>query len=120
MISPDPVFLPLKMNLRFISIRLTSIGNESAVLDMLSCYWSCNVIGKKHHTIEAYIKATEKELKGQGDISENKGYNSLSKVERIALKETNNCTDTIITKVHKEGAVIIIDKKDYINEAHRQ
>ena len=51
----------------------------------------------------------ERELKGQGDISENKGYNSLSKVERIALKETNNCTDTIITKVHKEGAVIIID-----------
>ena len=108
------------MNIRFISIRLESIGNESAVLSMRSCYWFCNVIGKKHPSIEIYIKATERELKGQGDISENKGYNNLSKVERIGLKETNNCTDTIITKVHKERAVIIIDKKDYINEAHRQ
>lgn len=102
------------MNLRFISIRLARIGNESTVLGMLSCYWSCNVIGKKHHTIEAYIKATERELKGQGDISENKGYNNISKVERISLKETNNCTDTIITKIHKEGAVVIIDKKDLL------
>ena len=75
---------------------------------------------KNHLTIETYIEATEKELKQQGDISENKGYNNLSKVERIAMKELGDHTDIIITKADKGGAAVIMDVKYYINEAHRQ
>ena len=75
---------------------------------------------KNHHTIETYTEAKERELKQQEDISYNKGYSNLSKGGRIAKKELSDHTDIIITKVNKGGAVVIIDVKDYINEAHRQ
>ena len=73
---------------------------------------------KNHHNVETYIEAKERELKQQGDISDNKGYNS-SKSERIAIKELSDLTDIIITKADK-GAVVITDIKDYINEGHRE
>ena len=75
---------------------------------------------KNHHTIEKYIEATERELKQQGDISDNKGYNNLSKSERIAMKELSDHTDIITTKGNKGGAAVIMDVEHYINEAHRQ
>ena len=74
---------------------------------------------KNHHNVETYIEATERELKQQGDISDNKGYNNSSKSERIAIKELSDLTDIIITKADK-GAVVITDIKDYINVAHRE
>ena len=74
---------------------------------------------KNHHNVETYIEATEREFKQQGDISDNKGYNNLSKGERIAIKELSDLTDIIITKADK-GAVVITDIKDYINVAHRE
>ena len=74
---------------------------------------------KNHHNVETYIEATEREFKQQGDISDNKGYNNLSKGERIAIKELSDLTDIIITKADK-GSVVIIDIKDYINEANSQ
>ena len=36
------------------------------------------------------------------------------------MKELSDHTDIIITKAHKRGAVVIMDAKHYINEAHRQ
>ena len=75
---------------------------------------------KNRHTIETYIEAKERELKQQGDISDNKGYNNLSKGETTAMKELHDRTDIIITKDNKGGAVAIMDVKDYINEAHCQ
>ena len=36
------------------------------------------------------------------------------------MKELSDNTDIIITKADKGGAVVIMDVKDYINEAHRQ
>lgn len=68
--------------------------------------------------IKTFIETTERELKQQGDISDNKRYNNLSKGERIVLKELSDLADLIITKASKGGAVVII--KDNINEAHRQ
>ena len=50
----------------------------------------------------------------------NKGYNNLSKGERIAMKVLSDHTDIIITKADKGGAVVFMDVKNYINEAHRQ
>ena len=44
----------------------------------------------------------------------------MTKGERIAMKELSHHTDIIITKADKEGAVVVMDAKDYINEAHRQ
>ena len=79
--------------------------------------WTPNKI---HQTVEIYIKATEGELKQQGDISSHKGYSNLSKGERIAMKELSDHTDIIITKADKAGAVVIMDVKDYISKAHRQ
>ena len=74
---------------------------------------------KNHHSVETYIEATEREFKQQGDVSDKKGYNNLSKGERIAIKGLSDLTDIIITKADK-GSVVIIDIKDYINEAHGQ
>ena len=79
--------------------------------------WAPN---KNHHTIETNTEAKERELKQQEDVSYNKGYSNLSKGGRIAKKELSDHTDIIITKANKGGAVVIIDVKDYINEAHRQ
>ena len=36
------------------------------------------------------------------------------------MKELSDHTDIIITKADKGGAVVIMNVKDYINEAHRQ
>ena len=44
----------------------------------------------------------------------------MFKVETIATKELGDHTDIIITKADKGGAVVIMDVKYYINEAHRQ
>ena len=79
--------------------------------------WTPN---KNNHTMKTYIEATERELKEKRDISDNKGYNNLSKDERIAMKELSDHTDIIITKADKGGAVVFMDVKNYINEAHRQ
>ena len=79
--------------------------------------WTPN---KNNHTMKTYIEATERELKQKRDISDNKGYNNLSKDERIAMKELSDHTDIIITKADKGGAVVFMDIKNYINEAHRQ
>ena len=79
--------------------------------------WTPN---KNNHTMKTYIEATERELKQKRDISDNKGYNNLSKDERIAMKELSDHTDIIITKADKGGAVVFMDVKNYINEAHRQ
>ena len=78
--------------------------------------WTLN---KNHHIIKTYVEATGKELKQQGDITENKGYSNLSKGERIAMKKLSDHTDIIITKADKRG-VVIMDVKDCINEVHRQ
>ena len=53
-------------------------------------------------------------------ISDNKGYNNLSKGEKIALKELSERSGIIITKADKGGAVVIMDQKDYISEAQRE
>ena len=37
--------------------------------------------------METYIETTKRELKQQGDISDSRGYNNLSKGDRIAMKE---------------------------------
>ena len=79
--------------------------------------WAPN---KNHPTIEKCIEAIETELKQQGNVSDNKGCNSLSKGERLALKELSDCRDIIITKADKQGVVVIMDLEDYISETHCQ
>ena len=71
-----------------------------------------------NYRTSTYIEATEKELKQKGDIKGKKVHSNLSKDERIAMKELSNHTGIIITKVDKGGTAVIMDVKDYINEAH--
>ena len=44
----------------------------------------------------------------------------MYKGERIAIKELSDHTDIMITKTHKQGAVVIMDLKDSIKETHHQ
>ena len=74
--------------------------------------------------IYIYLKQSKSVLKclNNRDISVtmcNKGYNNLSKGERIAMKVLSDHTDIIITKADKGGAVVVMDVKDYINESHQ-
>ena len=45
---------------------------------------------------------------------------NLTKSERKALLNLQKRNDIIITKADKGGAVVILDIKDYIDEANRQ
>ena len=45
---------------------------------------------------------------------------NLPPSERNALKELSNRDDIIITKADKGGATVVLDAKDYINEANSQ
>ena len=53
----------------------------------------------------------------QQNNNKNKYYKNLTKGERTALKDQN---DIIVTKADKEGAVVIIDVKDYVKEVEHQ
>ena len=74
---------------------------------------------KKWNQIKA-ITSSKHILKQQEEKFNNKGYNNLSNGERIAMKELSDHSDIIITKADKGGAVVIMDVKDYVIEAHRQ
>ena len=49
-----------------------------------------------------------------------KTKSNLEKGEKDALKELLERTDVLITNVDNGGAVVILETKDYINEASRQ
>ena len=67
-----------------------------------------------------YIEATQRELEKEQTKMKEKPYNNLTKDERTSMKELSEREDIIITKGDKDGAVIIVDVKDYIKEAERQ
>ena len=79
---------------------------------------------KNGHLIKTIIPSKHILKQGKealsGGIRDNKGYNNLSKGEKISLKELSERSDKIITKTYKGGAVVIMDEKDYVSEAHRQ
>ncbi|XP_060073403.1 uncharacterized protein LOC132553191 [Ylistrum balloti] len=54
------------------------------------------------------------------EVAPRKVKNNLTKQERLALESLMNNVEIIIKPADKGGAVVVMDKTDYINEAHRQ
>ena len=65
--------------------------------------WTPN---KNHHTVLAYIEATQRELEKEQTKMKEKPYNNLTKNERTSMKELSEREDIIITKADKDGAVL--------------
>ena len=71
-----------------------------------------------HHTVDTFCDAVKNETEQNRKMV--KLQNNLSKDELNALNELQNRDDLIITKADKGGAVVIMDVKDYIDEATQQ
>ena len=71
-----------------------------------------------HHTVDTFCDAVKSETKQNRKAVQLQ--NNLSKDELNALNELQNRDGMIITKADKGGAVVIMDVKDYIDEATRQ
>ena len=70
----------------------------------------------QHHTVDTFIACVSKEL--EESKPNNIPRDNLSPSERNALKELSNRDDIVITKADKGGATVILDEKDFINEAN--
>ena len=77
---------------------------------------------ENHHSIETFIKAVNKSVESviRGNPIKSKSNLDKRERERDALKELSERTDMLITNADKGGAAVILETKDYINEANRQ
>ena len=73
---------------------------------------------KVHHSVDTFIEAVTQETNKQS--THWKQHNNLTKEEIKAMNELKSRDDIIITRADKGGAVVIMDVKPYIEEAHRQ
>ena len=74
---------------------------------------------KIHHTVGTFMEAFRNDL-NTNNKSTNKQLDNLTKEERNSLNTFINRDDIIILKADKGGAVVIMNTKDYIEEANRQ
>ena len=75
---------------------------------------------KNHHTIEAFIEATNNEINEEIAHIKPPKYSNLSKGEQNALEDLQERDDIVIVNVDKGGAVVIMDVTNYIEKAERQ
>ena len=75
---------------------------------------------KNHHTIEAFIEATNNEINEEIAHTKPPKYSNLSKGEQNALEDLQERDDIVIVNVDKGGAVVITDVTNYIEKAERQ
>lgn len=75
-----------------------------------------------HHTVKTFIEDFTQQVNNslQEQTNDKKQYKNLNKNEDGALKDLMERTDIIICNADKGGAVVIMDVKDYIQEAERQ
>ena len=71
-----------------------------------------------HHTVDTFISCVTKELEESKPNLIPK--DNLTGKERRALQELSIRDDIVITKADKGGATVIVDVKDYVQEAIRQ
>lgn len=69
--------------------------------------------------LESYIDAVESDIE-KLLLDPNKTQDNLSKEERSALQSLKNRDDIVIKKADKGSTVVVLDKEDYVAEAHRQ
>ena len=72
-----------------------------------------------HHSVDTFISCVTKELIKESKVNPIP-HDNLSPKERQTLKELSSRDDIIITKADKGGVTVILDVKDYVNEANRQ
>ena len=68
--------------------------------------------------MEEFIFFNQEELRKQKVFAPHN--KNLSKAEYRAIKELSNNTNIIIKPADKGGAVVILDKKDYLAEGYKQ
>ena len=73
---------------------------------------------RTHHTVNTFCDAVKNEM--EQNMKSIKVKTNLSKDELNALNELQKRDDLIIPNADKGGAVVIMDVKDYIDEAKRQ
>ena len=71
-----------------------------------------------HHTVDTFISCVTKELEESKPNLIPK--DNLTRKECWALQELSIRDDIVITKADKGGATVIVDVKDYVQEANRQ
>lgn len=69
--------------------------------------------------LDMYIKAVQRDVRKayQTQIS---FHHNMTTNEKKALEELASCPDIIIKPADKGGAIVILDKTDYVNEANKQ
>ena len=75
-----------------------------------------NPVGPK--VVEEFIFLNQEELRKEKVFAPHN--KNLSKAEYRAIKELSNNTEIIIKLADKGGAVVILDKKDYLAEGYKQ
>ena len=73
-----------------------------------------------HHTVETFLESFSKSINDSIRTQQPKSAKNLTKEETKALENLMKRDDIIICNADKGGAVVIIDVKDYIQEAMRQ
>ena len=71
-----------------------------------------------HYTVSTFCEALSNEIKKP--LKSKTPYNNLTKGEIQGMEDLEKREDLVFTKADKGGALIIMDVKDYIAEAHRQ
>ena len=88
---------------------------QRKTLSNLPAYGNHN---RTHHTVNTFCDAVKNET--EQNMKSIKIKTNLTKDELNALNELQKRGNLIITKADKGGAVVIMDVKDYIDEAKRQ
>ena len=108
-------FRRIKLRAHFDKPHPYHIPSESELFARRDKNWTQQF---NHHSVDTFISCVTKELK------ESKPnpipHDNLSPKERQTLKELSSRDDIIITKADKGGATVILDVKDYVDEANRQ
>lgn len=78
---------------------------------------------RQHHPIETYITLAQREISNflkdieKGDL---RFHSNFSLQEKQALRSLKDMPDIIIKPADKGGAIVVMDKIDYVEEIHSQ
>ena len=108
-------FRRIKLRAHFDKPDPYHIPSESELFARRDKNWTLKF---NHHSVDTFISCVTKELKESkpNPIS----HDNLSPKESQTLKELSSRDDIIITKADKGGVTVILDVKDYVDEANRQ
>ncbi|XP_064464837.1 uncharacterized protein LOC135398377 [Ornithodoros turicata] len=70
--------------------------------------------------LDMYIKAVQRDvLDAYNNSSNRKTKPNLTAAEQRSLSDLQNCGDIIIKRANKGGAIVVMNKEDYLNEGFR-